>query len=58
MDLWIDVAFAVLLRTIKNERSARQLKKAFLKLYRAIERAYAHDPDFSPVGPPEEKVDL
>jgi hypothetical protein len=56
MDLWIDIAFAVLLRTIKNERLARQLKSAFLKLYLAIGRAYASDPDFKDNSASIEKV--
>ena len=52
MDFYIDVGFAVLLRLLKDTSKSNEWRPAFLKLYRAIAYAYAHDPDFQDFTPP------
>lgn len=46
VDMALSVVFAVLKSVIKNAESKEEMKKAFLKLYRQIQVAYADDPDF------------
>jgi len=43
---WIDISFAVLLRTVKNEESKKNFRAAFLKVFRSIRAAFPGDPDF------------
>jgi hypothetical protein len=47
IDLSFSTLFTVLRSTIKNTHSKAELKRVFLKLFRAIQAAYADDGDFS-----------
>lgn len=46
MDFYIDLGFAVLLRILKDRRETSKWRRAFLKLFDAIARAYAQDAEF------------
>ena len=46
MDLLFGMAVSVLLETVKNPSKRLALKRAFVKVYRAIGLAYASDREF------------
>lgn len=46
MDFWVDIAFAVLLRAVKNAVARATMRAAFIKLVNAIASAYSNDPEF------------
>jgi len=52
MDFYIDIAFAVLLRVLKDKKQSQQLRKAMLKLFVSLLRQFGDDPDFQAVIPP------
>lgn len=43
MDFWIDIAFAVLLRLLKNKTASGPWRKAFLKLWLTIGDTFQFD---------------
>lgn len=45
-EMMIQMAFAVVLSTVKNPDKKAKLKKAFLKVFKTIKATYADDPDF------------
>ena len=45
-EMIINMAFSILLSTIKNTKSKEKFKRAFLKVFKAIKSQYAEDPDF------------
>lgn len=46
MDFYIDIGAAVLLRILKERKQEKQYRAVFVKLYLAIERAFASDREF------------
>lgn len=46
MDFYVDIGFAVLLRLLKDRRKLKDVRRAFAKLYLAIQTAFASDPEF------------
>jgi hypothetical protein len=45
-DLLINLGISTILSAIKNPKKAAKLRKALLKVYRAIKAAFPDDPDF------------
>lgn len=46
MDFYIDIGAAVLLRVLKERKREKEYRAIFVKLYCAIERAFAYDREF------------
>ena len=54
-DLIINLGISGILTALKNDPGkTQQLRKALLKVYRAIEEAFQDDPDFRPKEPATE----
>lgn len=50
MDIWLNFGVSAVLTALQNlkgEKKKAQLKRVFLKIYKAIQTAYAGDEDFS-----------
>jgi len=52
MDFYIDIAFAVLLRILKDKKQSQQVRKALLKVFKAILVQFGSDPEFEAAIPP------
>jgi hypothetical protein len=52
MDFWTDIAFTVLLRVLKDKKQSQQLRKALLKVFKAILVQFGSDPEFEAAIPP------
>lgn len=50
MDFYIDIGAAVLLRLLKTGDPQNRYRLLFLKLFRAIARAYGDDRDFQGIA--------
>jgi hypothetical protein len=50
MDFYIDIGAAVLLRVLSESDRAPKYRRLFLKLFRAIVRAFEHDEEFRQVA--------
>jgi len=46
MDFWITMAFSVLFEVLKDSKKRPVIRKAVLKLYKAITNAFGSDPEF------------
>ena len=46
MDLYVDLALTVLLRVLKDKKQSLQIRKALLKVFRAILVQFGSDKDF------------
>jgi hypothetical protein len=52
MDFYIDLAFTVLLRVLKDKKQSQQVRKAMLKVFKAILVQFGNDPEFEAAIPP------
>lgn len=49
MDFYVDIAFTVLLRVLKDKKQSMLLRKAFLKVFRLMMIQFAFDKEFQAV---------
>lgn len=49
MDFYVDIAFTVLLRILKDKKQSTQVRKALLKVFRATLVQFGSDKEFQAV---------